>query len=624
MNVWGWGVVAVGVGAAAAWWSYSRLAVQLPRAWRYGLGALRALAIAALVFLLGEPAWSRKVARTLPPRVVVVADNSQSVVWGDCLTVAAYQQGVRALVQALRQRGVEVIEYLLEERVRRGDSLTGQGQASPLAEGLATVLQQEPQAAAVLLISDGRETGEPLPLSSAVPVWTLAVGPTPPPDAVLESVEVPPWLREKQPIQLRVRLHTAGSPAVLTVTFPGGRQRLPLLASERTVLLNLSPLPAGLHKVQLQLEVAGDPNPANNVHTLILSVASDQPTFYLWAGEITPDIAFLRRLLEKIGPVRLIAARKPSGYTLNPETLITTPHSVHVLYNFPARPEDEVWLNRLFRENRFLLAIWGAVTLHPEQLRELGWEEIGPLLPYTLFGGPTVYAHTGHFAATVRPIEIGWPFPIGYKYYRGNKLLTAITGEGWWQLRAYPTLLAQWDSLISALVQEGLLFQRSQLAFAPRRLVFAPGEAITWRGYLPPGTAFYFQGRQWPVQTAPDGLTEAVAVVDSAGTYTYALRRGDSVVAAGYVVVSAFSRELRRLGRDTTYLAYLARTTGGKMLLWEARHTLPAALLEAVPAQRLLSLQHETIPFHEWGLWLGLILFLLCAEWLLRRYVGLY
>lgn len=620
-----WGILS-GMGAIGfAVWSYYRLPVRVPRGWLYVLGTLRALVVWALLFMLGEPLLTRYVEREEKPLVAILADNSESAFWGGHLSVESLRAALRDLQSRLEAQGLHTVIYAFDESIRPIDSLNGAGRRTQLSLSLRQVLDAHPRASAVILFSDGQENGESSPLPTVVPVWTVGIGPARPvSDVILEGVEVPPWLTEKQPPVIQVRLRGVEQPTPLTVRFPGGEQRAILPPGTQRYTLSLPSLPPGFHTIQLQVEAPNDPNPANNQRQAILEIQPEAVQIFLWAGEITPDVAFLRARLERLGHVRVIAARKPTGYTINPDTLRWKPGSIHILYNFPARPEDEPWAEKIFKENAFLLASWGAIQPKENFLQYVGTQQWSGLTAHTLPSGTPLYLHTITPSPAAHLIDLGWGRPIGYKLYRGNKLIVVLSGEGWWRLREAPTLEQSWDSVFLSILQEGGRLQRSRWLFAPRQNPLPAGEVAIWSGFLPAGATLTIAGKVVPVRSRPDGMQEALWMPDTPGVYPYTIMDGQTTILSGALLVEAIRPELNVLGRDTTYLRFIAQATGGKYFPWEIRETLADSLKATLSVSAFLTSHRLTIPFYEWSLWLALMLCLLSAEWLLRRYVGLY
>lgn len=625
MNIILWGIVGVGIGLGFAVWSYYRLPVRVPKAWLYVLAVLRALGVGGLFFLLGEPLLSRFITREEKPLILLLVDNSQSVFWRQTISFDAYVAGINALRQKLEEVGFRTVLYAFDSKLRPWDSVNGEGRATHLTMSLRRGLEQHPDGVGAILVSDGQENGESAPLPKGIPVWTVGVGPPPiAADPAIDAMELPPWAVEGRSASLQVRFRGITAPASLIISYPGGQQKIALPPGAQTSTLKLPPLSAGFHHLRFLLEAPNDPNPTNNQRSALLDVQPQEARIFLWAGEITPDIAFLRARLERFGRVQVIAARKPTGFTVSPDTLRWGPRDLHVLYNFPLRPEDEAWAERLWRENTFLLMSWGAVDLRESFRQNLGLPSGGALKAHTVPGGITLYVRVGEALPTGIPIDLGWGHPIGYKLYRGNRLYTILLGEGWWRLREAPQTEAVWDSLFLTLIQEGFRLQRTQWLFVPQKNPISLGEAAVWRGILPAKAAFMVGERPIPIRTRPDGLSEAMWLPDSVGVFLYRVMDGEKLLLSGALLVESQTQELQTLGIDSTYLAFIAKATGGQYVPWGQLTTLADSLRKVLPATAFLTSQRLTIPFHEWAVWLVLILSIFSLEWLLRRYVGLY
>ncbi|MCS6789759.1 MAG: hypothetical protein NZ580_02095 [Bacteroidia bacterium] len=622
----GWGIIAGLIAVAIAVWSYARLPVRVPRGWLGTLGAMRALAVWALLWLLIEPVWNRVVSRSRRPTLLLLADNSRSVFWRGALSPTLYKEELLRLVRRLEEKGWQVRSYAWDETLRPLDSLNGQGNLSHLTLSLRKAYERESQAALAVLVSDGRETGERVPVPSGLPVWTVGVGPPPLQDAAVEAVEVPAWIAEGESPTLRIKLRGNYPSGSVEIRVGEYAERLSVSSSASVLNVPLPKLNAGSYPLRVRLIVPNDPNPANNEWQELISVRRQRWIFHLWAGEITPDIAFLRRLLERMGKVYLIAARSEGGYTLSSDTLQKGIGVIPIFYNFPRRREDFPLAEKIIAENAFLIAVWGAIPMEGVFWQQLGIQASPRLEARSLPQGVSLFIHRRPlFSAPSQAIDIGWGYPIAYRRYVGNKLLTLLPGEGWWRLREYPYLAMQWDSLMVALISEGMLLQQSKILFFPRRSRIAEGEPVYWEGFVPEGTELRVGQTVLPLRRRPDGLTEAVWIPPRAGLYPYELRLQGNLLLSGSIWVEPLgSRELQTLGRDTLYLAYLARSTEGRYFSWESRDSLPEVLRLGQLPLTLQDITRETIPLHELGLWLALVLGLFCAEWVLRRYVGLY
>lgn len=164
---WPLGVVALASAAAVELilWLYRYEAGGVTPVRARWIVGLRLAALAALVWILIEPVWVRKVEREIKREVVVVVDDSGSMQLKDdgadatriAIGEAALAKGkiVEKLGDKLRMRVVKAARSVRAE----GEAVAeGWGDATDLASALGTVLEQVPpdELAGVLMVSDGR------------------------------------------------------------------------------------------------------------------------------------------------------------------------------------------------------------------------------------------------------------------------------------------------------------------------------------------------------------------------------------------------------------------------------------------------------------------------------------
>lgn len=222
-------VLALAVEAVVGLTRYEAGAVSRKRA-RWILG-LRLTALAALAWILLEPAWVRTVSRTHDREVVIVYDDSASMhLTDDGSSESRLASGRRALTEAgvvdkleedLRVRTLHAARTL---RGEDAESSEGWRESTDLRAALNTVLEQVPpdELGGVVLVSDGRhnrpgrveEIARRFGILDA-PIAVLAVGsPDPPRDAAVVSVHAP------EAIHLGDRMHVRAE-----VKFDGYRGR---------------------------------------------------------------------------------------------------------------------------------------------------------------------------------------------------------------------------------------------------------------------------------------------------------------------------------------------------------------------------------------------------------------
>ncbi len=629
MTTWQWliGFVALGLGGLLGLWAYGHLPVKLGRGWRFFLGTLRALAFAALFWLLAQPFYRHTQAILQRPRILFLADASASLFWGDSLTPDSYRQKLEQLADKLTERGFVVEKLLFDIQLRPWSSRLGTQEGTALHRSLLEAYQSFPQTEVIVLFSDGRNTHEPLALPPLPrPLWTVGVGPSPlTQDAAIRTAYGPSWVETGQPFEVHLQLENLRTNATLIVQYAGQTRNWPLPANATSYRLQLTLPESGFYPLNFRLETPNDPNPANNTYTAIVQVHPTRPHILLWAGELTPDIALLRRSLERVGPTTLLLAKRPSGFNANPDTLAWDRYAIHVLYNFPVRAEDTFYVRRILAGPGIVWTVWGTTVseaLIKAFQTPLGWRHLEPLYSFPLSGEARLLLRRGELAPQAELLEGPGGRPWAYRYTLGNHATAGLLGEGWWQLRLMPPLQASFDSLLFELAQWSLLYFQSRAFIQPKRSPGSIYEPIEWIGQYPAGAKLRICQPNGVCDTlsAPFGIWKPA----NGGLHSYALLVDNQPIYQGALWIQAQSVEFQQLGVDTTYLRYLSERHQGLFWLWAQVDSLSERLVSAFPPHTLVHLQPTTIPLSEWWPWLLLILALLSIEWLLRRYLGLY
>jgi len=204
-----WVIPLIGaLGAELVFWTYryERAAVG-PRRGRWLIG-LRLAELALLLWILLQPVWSRFVDREIEREVIVMIDDSASMDLVDegqnksRLDLAREKLEESGLLDDLEGKvGVREIRAARRALIDEGTEVEGWDQATDLAGGLETVLDQVPpdQLAGVVLLSDGRHNRpgsvEDVARRFGILDAPIAVIPSgsdvPPKDAAIISVRAP-------------------------------------------------------------------------------------------------------------------------------------------------------------------------------------------------------------------------------------------------------------------------------------------------------------------------------------------------------------------------------------------------------------------------------------------------
>ena len=110
----------------------------------------------------------------------------------------------------------------------------------------------------------------------------------------------------------------------------------------------------------------------------------------------------------------------------------------------------------------------------------------------------------------------------------------------------------------------------------------------------------------------------------SAGEYQYTVAVSDqTVMRSGNFTILDFDVEEQFLNADVTKLDKLATNTGGKAFFITETSEILSALIKDDSFQLTQKRAQKVVPLIDWKYLLGLIVFLLTSEWLLRKYNGL-
>ena len=110
----------------------------------------------------------------------------------------------------------------------------------------------------------------------------------------------------------------------------------------------------------------------------------------------------------------------------------------------------------------------------------------------------------------------------------------------------------------------------------------------------------------------------------SAGEYQYTVAVSDqTVMRSGNFTILDFDVEEQFLNADVTKLDRLATNTGGKAFFITETSEILSALIKDDSFQLTQKRAQKVVPLIDWKYLLGIIVFLLTSEWLLRKYNGL-
>jgi hypothetical protein len=285
------------------------------------LTSLRTLALILLILLIGEPLLSL-IARSVDrPTVALLVDNSRSMTIID--RTGDRQEILRSALQHDAVRGLGSagsVQYALFDSKARfvesftpdSMSLTGESTDMSAAFRLVKSVATASNIQAVLLLSDGNNTTGISPVYEAenlgVPVFTVGIGDSSEQKDVLVRrvlTNTIVYAGNRVPVNVTIRSAGYGGERVEVTLREGNtahdRKAITLEPGMRdyTTTLFMTPSEEGTHKFTLNVSsLPGELTERNNRQDIFVKVLKSKMRVTLVAGGPSPDVAFVRRLLE--------------------------------------------------------------------------------------------------------------------------------------------------------------------------------------------------------------------------------------------------------------------------------------------------------------------------------------
>lgn len=352
-------------------WAYGRSSpLVLPRQ-RLLLLSLRTLFFLAVLLALWQPVVGIVTTSGEEPRVAILLDNSASMRLREVSGNRAqrYREALSQLSPALSSRSSLIARFdatVTPLERWHPDSLSLDGPATDIGQALRWVASEARYSSigAVLLLSDGVVTagGSPLPDAEALglPIVTVLVGDTTSPaDLAVQSVLANP----------RIPLGSQSSVSVLLTAegFEGQSVRVELWEDSRRIgeeLLQLQPgqrqymlrfpyrpQQEGMHRLRVRLQpLAGEATLRNNEASTFVDVVRMRYRLLLFAGSPSPDVAFLRRELQRNPLLELstfIHKDATSFYEGTPSEALLRQADAFLFLDFPLRSTPEPLLKSI-------------------------------------------------------------------------------------------------------------------------------------------------------------------------------------------------------------------------------------------------------------------------------------
>lgn len=644
------------LGAAYAAVLYFVRPVLFTRWLRWVLAGLRFLAVSVIAFLLLAPLSKQRVTERQLPHVVLLRDVSQSVALGGDSSFS-----------------FDDLAKGLESRCHI--SIDSFGTAGYTDIGDALDRYRGDDVAALVLASDGIHNRGANPTTVAeklsFPIYCVALGDTTPQrDAALMNLRCNriAMLGNSFPVEFTVAATLLkGHEARLTVTDTRGKQlhaqtiRYDDNDFSLALTVNLTAAEPGLQRYTLRLSEAEDEaSTANNVLSFYVDVIDTRQRVVIFANAPHPDLAALKRALESNpnyeaeivladevergkwkadGDISLAilhnlpsqrhpsidyAKGLPQLYIVGLQTDLARFNALHTGLEIVAKAARTNEVTAIYQPGFSLFSLDAddadAITSLPPLAAPFGESRTSPDLQ-TLF--------------SARLGSIDTRQPLVAATAQGDHRRAFIWGEGLWRWRLADYQIHQSHQHVDRLIAQLITFaslqsNRDRLQVEAERS-YAAGGPIVLRAQLYNEAYQLVNDPEVKLTLRNDSLkadytfrrtsnSYSLTLPDlPEGLYRYHASTDDGLTDDGSFAVEALNLEQQSLVADHSLLATLAALTGGEMVTPNQLSPLHASLSALKPTLYTHTRYAEML---RMPLALILILLLLTAEWVLRKYHG--
>ncbi len=642
---------------------------------KWVLGILRFGTLLALLLLIINPKLQQTTYQVEKPKLPILIDLSASIAeTGDADKVVEWVNEFSSN-EALQDK-FDVSLYGFGTDFNTLDSLSFSSPQTRIEKALdATQAIYSKEIAPTVLISDGNQTfGADYEFSSlSFPnrIYPIMVGDSVPRmDLRIEQLNTNRYsfLKNEFPIEA-ILVYSGKEPVNTQFYIQQGNQRIftqTLSFSEtqnsQTISLSLPSQAVGLQRYQAVLEpLAEEVNTANNRKSFAVEVIDQATNVLVVSSLVHPDMGALKKSIET-NEQRKVTFMEPSEAipVLNDYQLVILfqpNRGFASLYAELEKLRKNTWVfTGLQTDWNFLNSVQdvfnkeassaseevsGLLNLNYSNygLDETGFSDYTPL--ETLFGELQVSVPNEVLLhQKVDGFDTGSPMLFSVDL---NGVKTAVwDAEGIWKWRAQSFLntegFQEFDEFIGKMVQ--------YLASNKRKSRLEVSNETFYYNYQPIRIGaqyfdqnFVFDNRAQLEITVKNTETNEVTVfpmllrsnfyeVDvsalSEGTYNFTVSVvGEGIARSGDFTILEFNVEQQFLNPNIAKLRRIASQTGGKAFFLDNAQNLVEDLLNEEAFKAIEKSQQKIVPLIDWKYLLALIVFLLSAEWFIRKYNGL-
>jgi hypothetical protein len=683
-------------GAISGWWALPCLLLALLYAWvlyhqpvsldklyRYGLFALRSLAVFAILLLLLSPLVKSVTYKPEKPLILILQDNSESIKLfsphlGKVSPAGGDLEGALNAIKTSLGNNYEVHEFNFDRNLNNGLSNKYDGRQTDISAALKQLNERyvNQNIGAVILATDGLYNQGSDPQYEARnfknAIYTIALGDTTPKrDLLIANVNYnkTAFLGNDFEVEVLAEAYQSkGENIRLNVTEDGKQvsaQNIPVTGNtfQKLVTLKLNADKKGTRKFNISIApVKNELSAQNNSETIYVEVLDAKQKILLLYDGVHPDINAIKQDIESNSNYEVKTAQpadvsqiKLSGYSLV------------ILYQLPASPaliKSKVPLWYMLGGQANLQAFnsqQNSIKIFSDrpQLQEVFAQSVPGFPAFTLSDStlqkintfPPLLAPFGSYTSSPSSQvlfkqkigEVATTYPLLAFADDGGRRTGILTGEGlWrWQLAEYKTYgnhHATEELLTQAVQYLTANANRQQFRVYPAKNVFDEGENVLLNAELyndaleltnTPDVSIDLKsdlGKNYSFLFTRAGQSyqlNAGALPPGEYTYKAAAKLGAKLfTASGRFTVKAFNLETRQSAANHRLLNAIAKQSGGQMLLPSQIGQLAALIRnnENIKTVVYEDKNYGDIIDIKWIF--ALILALLSAEWFLRKREG--
>ncbi len=672
---WFFWLLALVLSAGAAYWVYrGDKRREVPYPWLTAL--LRGVVILLALLLILAPVITITKNETRKPVVLFLRDNSASIARALDKDSATFRKDAEALAGKLGDN-YNVVNLGFGNDLRTDSLYTYDKPATDIATALERAVEfyGAQNLGAVILATDGRfnEGINPLyqQLSISSPVYTVGIGDsTVQKDLRIAKVFANKTATLNNTFEIRTDIIARlckGYNGSATLTENGNTLATANISVntdryDKSLAFIVRAESAGLHHYVINVPVAeGEENTANNRRDVFVEVVDEKKNILLVAAAPHPDVNAIRDALAGTETYKLtvaMAGNAPSVKDFDVVIAHQAPAINDNLYQDLRNYKKPVWYLLGGKSNMGLLNqlnVPGTLSVNPMTLRDV-------LPAYNAsFNSFTLPATIGAVADKMPPLAApygsitapadaailfkqrgnsGEEMPL-WVLRQGATPTAMVTGEGLWRWRVYEYRYFNNHEVVDDCIRQTVAFLSANAGEKPFRVelskyVWSDREAISMGAYLLNAnneqvntpevklTVTDSAGWEQALTFERSGNTYRLNIgLREAGTYRYTATtnyNGKTYTASGSFAVEGMPLELMETGADYPLLYGMAQKYGGSFVPASTM----AALYDTIAANNRIKPVIETdtdmVPLVDWKWYFFLILLVVTAEWLLRKY----